>query len=607
MKSVLLRRLRSSGAYGVVVESDAISDALATRAGIAIKPWKYATTLFTDTAGTVAASAAGDIIAGAKDDSRGLTLGPELVVNGAVDTDTTGWTAQGDAVLSVDTNRLKVEVGASGAAAIIGYEEIAVVVGKTYLFTGAATQGTSAATIRVGTAVNAATYGTVNNNTTGTFFFTATTTSLFISCRNGTATAGLNSFYDNISLKEAPAQYQQTTLANRPILTRWPKAGKRNLFLRTQDFDNAYWTKSGATISANTTTAPDGTTTADTLIESATTAAHYTVCLNATSGLVTGALSSTATFTVYAKAASGTRYLQVYPKSAPTGSAFARFNLQDGTSAVSGTGASASATSVGDGWYRCVLTYTVASAGLAIDFYYGLADDFADAAGTSYAGDGTSGIYIWGAQLETGSSATDYQKVTNAYDITETGQADCWGLTFDGTNDGMATAATLNLSGSDKVGVFAGVTRNAYGASQMILEHSVNSEVNNGAYYLCASPGGGAAIIGALSRGSANSTVVSTGASDVPSKNVYTITASISTDELAIRNNGSALISSASDQGTGNYGNYTNYIGARAGSSVFFNGIIWGAAIVSTLTTADVDVINDIEAQIADNTPGVTL
>ena len=65
-----------------------------------------------------------------------------LVTNGTFDTDTSGWTAHSDSVLTVDTNRLKVAVNA-GTTQGVGFTSIPTEVGKTYLFEGDYEQGTS--------------------------------------------------------------------------------------------------------------------------------------------------------------------------------------------------------------------------------------------------------------------------------------------------------------------------------------------------------------------------------------------------------------------------------------------------------------------------------
>lgn len=49
---------------------------------------------------------------------------------------------------------------------------------------------------------------------------------------------------------------------------------RTNLFLYAQDFSNASWTKTACTVTADTTGAPDGTTTGDKIVESNVTGTH---------------------------------------------------------------------------------------------------------------------------------------------------------------------------------------------------------------------------------------------------------------------------------------------------------------------------------------------
>ena len=160
----------------------------------------------------------------------------------------------------------------------------------------------------------------------------------------------------------------------------------RNLLTWTQEFDNAAWTKSQATVTANTTVAPDGTMTADTLIEDTTNTAHAMQ----QSATLTAAAH---TFSVYLKAKERT-WAQVLNGTVANG--FAYFNLSTGAVGTVGAGVTAtSVTSVGNGWYRCSITFTAPSGGNILAVWT------ASANGTgSYLGDGTSGIFVWGAQLE---------------------------------------------------------------------------------------------------------------------------------------------------------------------------------------------------------------
>jgi hypothetical protein len=57
----------------------------------------------------------------------------------------------------------------------------------------------------------------------------------------------------------------------------------------------------------------------------------------------------------------------------------------------------------------------------------------------SYAGATTADVLVWGAQLETGSAATAYQRVTDQYNVTEAGVSSVNYLFFDGVNDSLAT------------------------------------------------------------------------------------------------------------------------------------------------------------------------
>ena len=154
-----------------------------------------------------------------------------------------------------------------------------------------------------------------------------------------------------------------------------------NLLTYSQDFSNAVWVKSAATISADAIAAPDGTLTADKIVENSATATHFVynpIAVN----------SGSFTFTVYAKA--GERSW-IYVRN----TIGAYFNLSSGAIGTIDSGVNAAIINVGNGWYRCSITSTQSAGTIFPTAFISTANGT-----TSYAGDGTSGIYIWGAQLE---------------------------------------------------------------------------------------------------------------------------------------------------------------------------------------------------------------
>ena len=136
-----------------------------------------------------------------------------------------------------------------------------------------------------------------------------------------------------------------------------PTPASRNLLTFTQEFDNAAWTKGDITATTNTATAPDGTLTADGLLETATTTNHY-----AQQNITTTA-AATYTYSAFLKA-NGRNFAILSLASLATSALYAgaSFNLATGVvvnTSAAGTGysvVSSSITNVGNGWYRCTVT-----------------------------------------------------------------------------------------------------------------------------------------------------------------------------------------------------------------------------------------------------------
>ena len=242
----------------------------------------------------------------------------------------------------------------------------------------------------------------LSNLTVSSGFITISPANASAAAPSWTSTSSLgNSIYvwgAQLETNSTATAYNSTTVKNLLGFTEhfdaaaWTKSNafvQTNLLLYSQDFDNAAWTKTALTVTANSTNAPDSTTTAESLVEGSGTVQPVIYQL----------VSSIAgTFSVYVKA-NGRNFAQIL-----NSAAYANFDLFAGTvGSVSGF-TNAAITSVGAGWYRISATVPVSTVvGVAL---------VASSTATyrqSYTGDGTSGLFIWGAQFVQGTSPGDYK------------------------------------------------------------------------------------------------------------------------------------------------------------------------------------------------------
>jgi len=178
---------------------------------------------------------------------------------------------------------------------------------------------------------------------------------------------------------------------------------RRNLLLRTDEFDQAAWTKVRSVATASGTIGPFGEPTAKLFREDSTASSTHYV-----EQTVSGLLSSTAySFSVYAKPAGRDIVrLELVAGTAYSSTQAGTFDIaSDRLLSTTGT-PTAAVSDAGNGYAKCSLTATTTGAGsVTVRIYLQAA-----AGSTTYSGDGASGVTLAAAQLEAG-SGSDYQAI----------------------------------------------------------------------------------------------------------------------------------------------------------------------------------------------------
>lgn len=503
------------------------------------------TTMFQDSTGTTPVTAVEQPVGLILDKSKGLVLGPELVTNGNFSNGTTGWSGQANVTISTENGELKGVTSSSSST--FAYQDEVTVSGKWYKAT--ATLRCASGDMRLeiyngafATKLAGAILTTPTANTQISIYFVATGTSTRISF--GTTTSAATTYYaDNISVRELSGNHAfQSTSANRPTLS-----ARYNLLTKTEQFDDAAWTKqSGTVISPTKVTAPDGSLTA------------FSIVGNGTSGILQAVAGSVSlgetTRAVYLRVTAGTATVGIKDPARTQGTTTCNLTTV---------------------WQRFSLTETTApSAGFA--------------GGIWVFNIPATGIEMaWPDFRSSNQSSLPYQRVNTATDYDSDQTKFPWYLKFNGTSSSMQSAS-INFTATDKMFVSAGVRRNS-AHDGLIVENSVASWQYSGAFGL------GSIAAGGFFTGLSGTTKGGFGtyAKTAPSTDVATAIFDISSvaqaDESKLRINTIGVVQNfvSPAAGTGNFSNYPLYIGARGGTSLFFNGYLYQLVIAGKQASAE--------------------
>lgn len=185
----------------------------------------------------------------------------------------------------------------------------------------------------------------------------------------------------------------------------------KNLFDNTSSYDlSGSWTKVQTTVTADAATAPDNSSRADKLIGVNGITTRKSIYQGVT--LYAG---RTYTYSVYLKQAGFTKATIWFDSANITEAAYVGSgSLIDLTNGTRG-GSQTTVVDAGNGWYRCYVTGTPTATGV-----YNLQVSLGDANGVGTAtGDGVSGVYIWGGQIELGSTPTTYRETNYSASTTQ--------------------------------------------------------------------------------------------------------------------------------------------------------------------------------------------
>ena len=385
---------------------------------------------------------------------RPVSYGTELVTNGTFDTDS-DWTdaSTGDGSSSISGGKITITDANGGVGR--AFQNITIKAGSLYEISFEASGTNSIYIVASALGINSG----FNSGQTHVLKIVASASDLEFNlyCSGSSGSASI----DNLTLKEALCDQPDGTLtpfehpdniprvewdAQRNRLGLLVEESRTNLVTYSEDFSNASWSKNASSIDLSVYggATPNGQTSGFEITEPSTTSTHG---LRATLPFTSGQVY---TLSIFAKA-STSDWCQLLFGAAAFPTLHQNFNLSTGEKGAGSGFDSSQIENFGGGWYRISITATATSTA-STDIYVALTDNSDSTRLPSYAGDGTSGVYLYGAQVEVGSFPTSYIKnegtssgVTRSADVAKI-EVDQFGYN---QNEGTVVAEAKTFSNAE--------------------------------------------------------------------------------------------------------------------------------------------------------------
>lgn len=526
-------------------------------------------TMFQDSAGTTPVTAMEQPVGLILDKRLGLVRGPELMINGDFSAGNANWSSSVTGANAITFSGGSVRLQTTGADTASLYQSSVLTIGKNYCIEFDVLPGSSGI-LKV---LPLGTTGEVEFSCTPgrKMFIGVALSAAIVIARVVGQTA--DAYIDNISVRELPGNHaSQATSAKRPVLS-----ARKNLLDATEGLVTTYGTRAN-------------------VIQAATTIPGYAAAVHFNDGVLDAYAYKTMTPTHTTGATYRlSAYVQMDDGLAPVpggNNAVSDFGLVVGGAIVTAP----TATPLGSGLYRVEGSAVAAGAN-----QFGVVKWAANTART---------FKVTGYQVEISPTATTYQRVTIATDYDTVGFPHY--LKFDGVDDFLQTGS-IDFTATDKMGVFAGVTKLSDAAIGVVAETSTTSSTTNGSFTVWAPPNNGLARYAFTLRGTLTAAFQGSNphvhAAPLTSVLSCAFDTSLLAAELAIkpRVNGAAMPAAhdgLSGTSAGNFGNYPLYIGRRAGSAYPFNGHLY--SLIVRGAASDAGQVASAESYTAGKT-GVTL